>query len=94
MHNPTTDIEFDPIKAKANRFKHGVSFAQAEEALQDFMAVTMEDPDAIGEQRFVTLGADANGRLLIVVYTLRGANIRVISARKASKGETRQYHAQ
>jgi len=94
MHNPKTSIEFDPFKAKFNRAKHGVSFAQAEEALHDFMAVTIEDPDAFGEQRFVTLGADANGRLLIVVYTMRGEHIRLISARKASKGETRTYHAQ
>ena len=94
MHNPTTDIEFDPFKAKLNRAKHGVGFAQAGEALHDFMAITIKDPDAFGEQRFVTLGADANGRLLIVVYTMRGDTIRLISARKASKGETRQYHAQ
>lgn len=94
MHNPKINIEFDPIKAKTNRFKHGVSFAQAEEALQDFMAVTIEDPDAVAEQRFITLGMDDNGRLLIVVYTMRGDHIRLISARKASKGETRQYHAQ
>lgn len=94
MHNPTTAIEFDSFKAKLNRAKHGVSFTQAEEALHDFMAVTIEDPDTFGEQRFVTLGADAIGRLLIVVYTMRGENIRLISARKASKGETRQYHAQ
>lgn len=58
------------------------------------MAITVEDPDAIGEQRFVTLGMDDSGRLLIVVYTMRGDRIRLISARKASKGETRQYHAQ
>lgn len=58
------------------------------------MAITVEDPDAIGEQRFVTLGIDDSGRLLIVVYTMRGDAIRLISARKASKGETRQYHAQ
>lgn len=44
MHNPKTYIEFDPFKAKLNRAKHGVSFAQAEEALHDFMAVTIEDP--------------------------------------------------
>ena len=94
MHNPKIHVEFDPLKAKTNRFKHGVSFAQAEEALQNFMAITVEDPDAIGEQRFVTLGIDDSGRLLIVAYTMRGDAIRLISARKASKGETRQYHAQ
>lgn len=94
MHNPETAIEFDSFKAKLNRAKHGVSFAQAEEALHDLMAVTVEDPDTFGEQRFVTLGADVNGRLLIVVYIMRGEHIRLISARKASKGEARNYHAQ
>jgi uncharacterized protein len=57
------------------------------------MAVTIEDPDAEGEQRFVTLGMDALGRVLIVVHTPRGQLTRLISARKASKGELEQYGA-
>ena len=57
------------------------------------MAVTVEGPDALGEQRFVTLAMDALGRVLVVVHTLRGERTRVISARKASRGETEQYHA-
>ena len=52
-------FEFDPAKAKANLRKHGVSFAHAEQALLDPMAYTIEDPDAHGEQRFITLGMDA-----------------------------------
>ena len=70
-----------------------MSFAHAELALRDEMAVTIEDPDAIGEQRFITLGLDALGRLLVVVHTQRGDRIRLISARKASPGESEQYHA-
>ena len=87
------EIEFDPAKARANLRKHGVSFADAEQALRDNMAVTIEDPDALNERRFITLGMDALGRILIVVYTQRGDRTRVISARKASRGEARQYHA-
>ena len=87
------DFEFDPTKARTNLRKHGVSFAHAEQALRDAMAVTVEDPDAAGEQRFVTLGMDALGRVLVVIHTQRGERTRVISARKASRGETEQYHA-
>lgn len=93
MHNYQVDIEFDPAKAAANLSKHKVSFAHAEQALRDSMAVTIEDPDAQGEQRFVTLGMDALGRILVVVHTPRGDRIRLISARKASRGESEQYHA-
>ena len=62
-------MEFDPAKARSNIRKHGVSFAHAEQALRDEMAVTVEDPDAVGEQRFIALGMDALGRVLVVVHT-------------------------
>lgn len=87
------DIEFDPSKAAANLRKHGVSFADAEQALRDQWAVTIEDPEAEGEQRLVTLGMDSLGRLLVVVHTPRGERVRLISARKASRGESEHYHA-
>jgi hypothetical protein len=93
VHNQPVDIEFDPAKAKANLHKHKVSFAHAEQALRDLFAVTIEDPDSEGEQRFITLGMDSLGRVLVVVHTPRGNRIRLISARKASRGETEQYHA-
>ena len=93
MHNLGLDIEFDPVKAQANLRKHRVSFAHAEQALRDPLAVTVEDPDSEGEQRFVTLGIDALGRVLVVVHTPREGRTRLISARKASRGETEQYHA-
>ena len=86
-------IEFDPAKARTNLRKHGVSFAHAEQALHDPMAFTIEDPDSEDEQRFVTLGMDALGRVLVVVHTQRGERTRLISARKASRGEAVQYHA-
>lgn len=93
MHNSRVEIEFDPSKAKANLTKHRVSFAHAEQALRDPLAITIEDPDAEAERRFVTLGMDALGRVLIVVHTPRGNRIRLISARKASRSEREQYHA-
>ena len=93
MHTYRVDIEFDPAKAKANFQKHKVSFAHAEQALRDPFARTIEDPDAEGEARFVTLGSDALGRVLVVGHTPRGEHTRLISARKASKGESGQYDA-
>ena len=56
-------IEFDPAKARTNLRKHGVSFAHAEQALRDPMAFTIEDLDSEDEQRLVTLGVDALGRV-------------------------------
>jgi uncharacterized DUF497 family protein len=89
----TVHIEFDPAKARANLAKHKVSFAHAEQVLRDPFAVTIEDPDAQGGRRFVTLGMDALGRILVVIHTPRGGNVRLISARKASRSEMAQYHA-
>lgn len=87
-------FEFDPEKARSNLQKHpGVSFSHAEQSLRDDMAVTIEDPDAVGEQRFLTLGMDALGRILVVCHTQRDGRTRIISARKASKSEVKKYHA-
>jgi uncharacterized protein len=86
-------IEFDPVKARANFQKHKVGFSHAEQVLRDPYAFTMEDPEAEGEARFITLGMDALGRILVVVHTPRGDLSRVISARKASKGESEPYGA-
>jgi uncharacterized DUF497 family protein len=86
-------FEFDPAKAQSNLRKHGVGFAHAEQVLLDAFAVTIEDPDALGEQRFLTLGMDALGRMLVVCHTPREGRTRIISARKASKNEVKNYHA-
>ncbi len=93
MHIGAVTIEFDPAKARTNLRKHRVGFAHAEQALRDPLAVTIEDPDAEGEQRFVTIGMGALFRVIIVVHTPRGNRTRLISARKASRGEAEQYHA-
>lgn len=63
MRNIDVNMEFDPDKAEENLRKHGVSFAHAEQALRDPGAVTIEDPDASDEPRFVTLGMDSLGRI-------------------------------
>ena len=57
------------------------------------MALSIEDPDVQDERRIVTLGADALGRVLVVIHTQRGERTRLISARKASRGEADRYHA-
>lgn len=86
-------VEFDPAKARSNFLKHGVSFSHAEQALCDPLALTITDPDSQEEQRFVTLGMDALGRVLVVIHTQREERTRLISARKASRGEAEKYHA-
>ena len=82
--------QWDAEKAAANLRKHGVDFADAETALHDEMALTRPDDDPEG-RRFATLGTDALGRLLVVVYEWRGDDVRLISARKATRAERRQY---
>lgn len=88
MHN-SNDIEFDPVKSLLNFRKHGVRFSDAELVLRDAHALTVEDAFTEDEQRFITMGMDGLGRILIVVHTHRGDRIRLISARKASPGEAR-----
>jgi uncharacterized protein len=84
-------IDFDPEKAAANEAKHGVTFAEAEPVLFDPMGLTREDDDAEGEARFVTVGVGALGRVLVVVWTERGGDYRLISARVATPTERRKY---
>jgi uncharacterized DUF497 family protein len=93
MYTLPSFVEFDPDKAKRNLLRHGVSFGEAEMALRDVMGLTREDPDAKGEQRFITLGADSLGRVLVVIHTPRDDRTRIISARKASRGVADHYHA-
>jgi uncharacterized DUF497 family protein len=85
------ESEWDPAKARANFTKHGVRFADAVTALEDDSALTIHDLSLEGEERWVTMGLDASGRLLVVVYTWRGERMRLISARQATPNERRQY---
>ncbi len=85
-----TAFEWNRAKARLNEDKHGISFADTFGVFEDPSALTI-DQKVGGEQRFVTVGLDGFGRLLVVVYTWRGENIRVISARKATRTEVWQY---
>jgi uncharacterized DUF497 family protein len=84
-------FEWDPLKAGLNVRKHGVSFADAATVLDDPRALTMRDVASAEEERWITMATDALGRVLVVVYTWRGENIRVISARAATKREQVMY---
>jgi len=85
------EIECDPAQAVSNPKKHGVSFSEAATALLDELAVVIEDPDALGEGRWVLAGMSESTRLLSVVYTLRDDRIRLISARRATRREAKVY---
>jgi len=82
--------QWDKNKAEDNLRKHGVYFADAVSVFSDGLALTIED-DGSEERRWVTLGGDLFGRILVVVFSWRGNEIRVISARKARAKERRQY---
>jgi uncharacterized DUF497 family protein len=87
-------FDWDPKKALANEKKHGVSFEEARTAFFDERARLIDDPDHSEEEdRFVLLGLGCNLRLLIVCHCYRaeGGVIRIISARKATPYESRQY---
>ena len=90
------NFEWDPDKAKVNIHKHGVSFEQAAWIFLDPLHIVIFDSEHSGvEERWVTLGKTNDGVLLVVVHTFKehedSATIRVISARKATVREQRQY---
>ena len=68
-----------PTKARANFAKHGIHFAGATAILEDELALTIRDPFSSSEERWITIGMDSLGRLLVVIYTWRGADVRIIS---------------
>ena len=85
----------DASKAGINFRKHGVRIPEAIPVFDDPYAITITDEESDPhEQRFVTLGMGAIGRLLVVVYTWRGENVRIISARPAEAHEREQYEAE
>ena len=79
-------------KAKANIQKHGVSFDEAATVFLDPLALTFPDPDQSGgEDREITIGYTAGHKVVFVSHCQRGDRVRVISARKATRKERRQY---
>ena len=85
-------FEWDQKKDRANRRKHNVGFADASTVFADPLSITIPDPDhGADEERFAILGTSAKHRLLVVIHTMRGERVRIISARSATKHERREY---
>ena len=88
-------FEWDPQKDLTNQKKHGVSFAEASTVFEDVNALVISDPEhSEDEERFIILGFSLQANLLVVCHCYRASEsvILIISARKATKNETRQYH--
>jgi uncharacterized DUF497 family protein len=84
--------EWDANKARANLAKHTVSFQEATTVFGDPVSLTIPDPaHSQTENRFIVLGRSHQGRLLVVVHTERGDNVRIISVRPASRRERKYY---
>jgi uncharacterized DUF497 family protein len=85
-------FEWDSIKATKNIKSHGVSFDEASTSFKDTLSLTIFDPlHSDEEDRQILIGNSYKNRLLVVVHTERGDKIRIISARKATKNEKKQY---
>jgi hypothetical protein len=86
------NFEWDEEKAKNNLKNHKVSFDEGSTVFSDPLSITIPDPDhSINEQRYIDIGFSDKGRILIVSYTERGENIRIISCRKATAAERKRY---
>lgn len=85
-------FEWDPKKAQNNLKKHGVSFEEASTVFGDTLSRTIPDPlSSIAEKRYVTMGQSYQGKLLVVVHSEKGDAIRIISARRATNHERKNY---
>ncbi len=85
-------FEWDPGKADRNAKKHGVSFGEAATIFDDPMFISVIDQEHSGdEERYITIGLSGSGRLLIIAHTDREGQVRIISARKATKKEEQFY---
>jgi len=85
-------FEWDVRKAETNYRKHGIHFSESLPVFEDDYAITIIDEESDPhEQRFVSIGTGVMGRVLVVVYTYRGSNIRIISARLAEARERGDY---
>jgi hypothetical protein len=84
-------VEWHPAKAKSNLAKHGISFSDAETVFDDEFAISIPDVGLLSEERFVAVGVDALGRILVVSYTYRQDRICIISARRATQSERKEY---
>ena len=90
----TINFSWDNVKAKSNLIKHKISFEEAKTVFDDDNARLIYDPDhSDTEDRFIVLGLSCTLKILTVVHCYRNSenNIRIISARKSTKSETKQY---
>ena len=85
------DYQWDPEKADINYKKHEIDFADAVGVFGDEWALTIKQEIVKNEQRFASIGTDFLARIVVVVYTYRGDDIRLISARPATKSERNAY---
>ena len=86
------EFEWDPAKAEANLKEHGISFDEATTIFRDTLSITISDPDHSDyEDRFVDIGMSHRMQLLVVSYTERKDKIRIISARRATRAERKNY---
>jgi len=85
-------FEWDEDKSARNHDKHGVKFEEGVGVFCDPLSITIDDPNhSADEQRYIDIGTSENGRVLVLSYTQRSSNIRLISCRKATRRERRQY---
>jgi uncharacterized DUF497 family protein len=85
-------FEWNPKKAKKNFKKHGVSFDEAATVFSDPLSMTYDDPDhSNGESRYIIIGLSARGELLFVSHVEIDEKIRIISARRLTQKERKQY---
>ena len=85
--------KFDPDKDAANIAKHGLSLAEGEGVLNDPLGLTVEDDSSAGESRWITVGMSASGEILVVVWTQRDDGERLISVRRATAKERKEYES-
>jgi len=86
------EFEWDPVKARDNETKHGVSFLEATEVFADNLSSSSPDPDhSVEEERFVIFGKTLGDRHLVVAFTERGGRLRIISARQMTRRERQAY---
>ena len=85
-------FEWDDNKAESNLLKHGITFEEAVTVFADPYLLLTEDSKHSGqEEREWAMGEAENGLTIVVVFTVRGEQIRIISARKATKIERKKY---
>lgn len=85
-------FEWDPVKAESSLGNHQVGFEEAQTVFDDPLAIVCEDPEhSFGERRFLLVGESVSDRELVVCFTERGDNVRVISARTATRSERKSY---